>query len=290
MSAYEQEVGPVAARDWRCYAAGPVSHPESRSPTFSYAALRGPIEVAVAAVLLVAALPLLCLLAALVRLASKGPAIYRQTRVGLGGREYLIHKIRTMDHDCERWSGPLWSTADDPRVTPLGRLLRRTHLDELPQLWNVIKGDMSLIGPRPERPEFVAQLERAIPGYRGRLAVRPGITGLAQVQLPPDEDLSSVRRKLVCDLYYVQKVTPWLDLLILAGTLMKVVGVPVEKVRRRLHIPGLGAPPGVELSRTAGSNDAETHGQETHPLDGISGVGRACHPSESRLRTAPRPA
>src|SRR5206468_10815773 len=135
----------------------------------------------------------------LVRATSRGPAIFKQVRLGRGGRPYALYKIRSMAHDCERLTGPRWATAKDPRVTPLGRFLRRSHLDELPQLWNVIRGEMSLVGPRPERPEFVARLERQVPGYRERLGILPGITGLAQVQLPPDEDLDHVRRKVACD-------------------------------------------------------------------------------------------
>src|SRR5262249_17904057 len=137
---------------------------------------------------------------ALVRLTSRGSAIYRQTRLGLNGRPFTIYKIRTMYHDSERLTGPQWSRPGDPRVTPIGRILRATHIDELPQLWNVLRGEMSLVGPRPERPELAAGLERELPSYRDRLAVRPGVTGLAQVQLPPDTDVESVRRKLAYDI------------------------------------------------------------------------------------------
>ena len=113
-----------------------------------------------------------------------------------------------MYQDSERHSGPTWSLPGDPRVTPVGRVLRWTHLDELPQLINVLMGEMSLVGPRPERPEFLAKLEHDLPDYRRRLAVRPGVTGLAQVQQPPDTDLASVRRKLNYDLYYVERLSP----------------------------------------------------------------------------------
>jgi lipopolysaccharide/colanic/teichoic acid biosynthesis glycosyltransferase len=190
-----------------------------------YARLKGPADFAAACCLLVPAAPLLLLSALLVKLTSRGPVFYAQTRLGRHGRPYRIYKVRTMYHECERQSGPRWSTAGDPRVTPVGRLLRRTHLDELPQLWNVLKGDMSLVGPRPERPEFIPALERCLPHYRQRLLVRPGVTGLAQVQLPADTDLESVRRKLAYDLYYVRKLSPWLDLRLLLGTALKVLGV-----------------------------------------------------------------
>src|SRR5262249_6782677 len=160
--------------------------------------------------LLVAPVILLC--AVLVRLTSRGPAFYSQVRLGRGGRPYRIYKIRTMYHQCELKSGARWSQAGDPRVTPVGRFLGSTHLDELPQLWNVLKGDMALVGPRPERPEFIPALARAIPLYELRLLVRPGVTGLAQIQLPPDTDVQSVRAKVAHDLYYVRHMSLWVDL------------------------------------------------------------------------------
>src|SRR5262249_23695826 len=132
--------------------------------------------------------------------------------------------------------GARWSTPGDSRVTPVGRLLRLTHIDELPQLWNVLRGDMSLIGPRPERPEFVPQLERAIPLYRIRLLVRPGLTGLAQVQLPPDTNLDSVRVKLAYDLWYVRQLNFVLDLRILFATALKLFGVPFGVIRAVLGL------------------------------------------------------
>src|SRR5262249_48162069 len=153
-------------------------------------------EVFAALALFVLTAPVTLLAMLLVRLTSRGPAIYVQRRVGRGGREFRIYKIRSMYHDCERKSGACWASKHDPRVTPLGRVLRRTHFDELPQLWNVLRGDMSLIGPRPERPEFVDKLACAIPRYRERLWILPGVTGFAQVQLPADTDLESVQLKV----------------------------------------------------------------------------------------------
>jgi lipopolysaccharide/colanic/teichoic acid biosynthesis glycosyltransferase len=197
------------------------------APTW-YEPCKRVIELVLAVVLLVACLPVILLCALLVKLTSRGPALYTQTRVGRFGQPYVIFKLRTMYHDCEERSGPQWARPGDPRITPLGRFLRRTHLDELPQLWNVICGEMSLIGPRPERPEFTAHLEKAIPNYCGRLAVRPGLTGLAQLRLPPDTDLGSVRRKLVYDLYYIRRSGPGLDLLILLGTACYFLGMPVS--------------------------------------------------------------
>jgi lipopolysaccharide/colanic/teichoic acid biosynthesis glycosyltransferase len=130
-----------------------------------------------------------------------------------------------------------WSTAGDPRITRVGRFLRRTHVDELPQLWNVLCGHMSLVGPRPERPEFLPRLEQAIPRYRERLQVRPGLTGLAQVQLPPDSDLDSVRRKLAYDLYYIDRRGPWLDCRLLLATICYVLHLPFGITRKLLGIP-----------------------------------------------------
>ncbi len=157
---------------------------------------KDPLDRCAAVMLLVPGLPLIACLAVLVRLTSKGPGIYRQARVGKDGRRFMMYKIRTMRLDAETESGPVWTQPQDPRMTSLGRLLRKLHLDELPQLFNVLKGEMSLVGPRPERPEFVCVLAEAVPGYRNRLAVRPGITGLAQINLPPDTDLVSVQRKI----------------------------------------------------------------------------------------------
>jgi len=190
-------------------------------------------------VMLILASPGLILAAILVKLTSRGPAFYSQTRVGLNGQLFRIHKLRTMSHDCERVSGACWATTDDPRITALGRILRKTHLDELPQLWNVVRGEMSLVGPRPERPELTPSLERNIPRYRDRLQVRPGMTGLAQLQLPPDTDLASVRRKLACDLHYVDRCSLGLDLAILVGTACYLARVPFAVSSRLLRLPSV---------------------------------------------------
>ena len=137
-----------------------------------------------------------------------------------------------MHEDSEQHGGATWSLPGDPRITPVGRVLRSTYLDELPQLINVLMGEMSLVGPRPERPEFLPRLERAFPDYRRRLAVRPGVTGLAQVQQPPDTGLESVRRKLNYDLCYVERMSLWLDLRLILGTVFKLLGVPFDLIRR----------------------------------------------------------
>jgi lipopolysaccharide/colanic/teichoic acid biosynthesis glycosyltransferase len=194
-------------------------------------------DFVLASLLTIPALPIILLAALLVKLTSRGPAFYSQTRVGRHGRLFRILKLRTMIHNCESLTGPRWAIPGDPRITPIGFLLRKTHLDELPQLLNVLRGEMSLIGPRPERPEFVPELELALPMYRQRLNVRPGVTGLAQVQLPPDTDLESVRRKLAHDLYYIRNLTPWLDLRLLTCTVFYAVGIPIGMLRRALGVP-----------------------------------------------------
>ncbi len=203
----------------------------------SYEAIKPALDATLALVLFVLTAPVMIVAMLLVRLTSRGPAIYTQKRMGLGGRVFTIYKIRTMHRDCERQSGATWSLPGDPRVTPVGRVLRSTHLDELPQLINVLMGEMSLVGPRPERPEFLATLEHSLSGYCRRLAVRPGVTGLAQVQQPPDADLDSVRRKLNYDLCYVDRMSPWLDLRIILATALKCVGVPFHRIGRLLLLP-----------------------------------------------------
>jgi lipopolysaccharide/colanic/teichoic acid biosynthesis glycosyltransferase len=190
-----------------------------------------------ALLLLVAAGPVILLFAALVRLTSRGPAFYSQTRLGRNGRPFRIHKLRTMSHNCEKATGATWAKANDPRITGLGKFLRKTHIDELPQLVNVLRGEMSIVGPRPERPEFIPQLEQALPHYSDRLWVRPGVTGLAQVQLPADTDLASVRRKLAYDLYYIRHINLWLDARLVACTVVHCFGVPFHVLCRWFKMP-----------------------------------------------------
>jgi lipopolysaccharide/colanic/teichoic acid biosynthesis glycosyltransferase len=209
---------------------------QREGPTW-YGILKVSWDVVSAVALLMLTAPLLLLAALAIKVTSRGPVFYSQTRLGRGGRPYTIYKLRTMYHNCEQASGACWATDGDPRITPVGRFLRRTHLDELPQLWNVLRGEMALVGPRPERPEFVPQLAAAVPGYHERLLVRPGLTGLAQVQLPADTDLGSVRRKLACDLYYIERVSFWLDLRILFATACGVVGIPFTWSGKVLCVP-----------------------------------------------------
>jgi exopolysaccharide biosynthesis polyprenyl glycosylphosphotransferase len=159
------------------------------------------------------------------RLTAPGDVFYRQERVGKGGQVFKVVKYRSMVMDAEKHTGAVWASRNDCRVTSVGRILRKTRLDELPQFWNVLKGDMSLIGPRPERPEFVAQLAQEIPFYRVRHAVKPGITGWAQVKYPYGSSVSDSLLKLQYDLYYIKRKGPYLDLLILLKTVQVVLGL-----------------------------------------------------------------
>jgi exopolysaccharide biosynthesis polyprenyl glycosylphosphotransferase len=159
------------------------------------------------------------------RLASPGPLFYWQERVGKHGRPFSIVKFRSMLDDAEKLSGAIWAREDDPRITPVGRMLRKTRLDEIPQFWNVLKGEMSLIGPRPERPQFVEDLEKCIRFYRLRHAVKPGITGWAQVKYHYGASVDDARTKLEYDLYYIKHQGPFLDMQILLLTIQVVLGV-----------------------------------------------------------------
>jgi lipopolysaccharide/colanic/teichoic acid biosynthesis glycosyltransferase len=210
----------------------------------SFFRLKSALDRATGFALFVLTLPLVVLLVALVRLTSRGPGIYWQARVGKGGRIFTMYKLRSMRIDAEASSGPTWSAAaGDPRVTWLGFWLRRLHLDELPQLYNVARGEMSLIGPRPERPEFVQFLAEQIPGYMNRLMVAPGITGLAQINLPPDSDLNSVRQKLMLDCEYIRAATLWLDLRIAMCTALRMAWIKGPIVTRLLGLERLALLP-----------------------------------------------
>jgi lipopolysaccharide/colanic/teichoic acid biosynthesis glycosyltransferase len=194
-------------------------------------------DMTVAVGISVVALPVIAVAWFVVRFTSSGPGFYSQIRVGKNGRHYRIYKIRTMYHNCEAGTGAAWCVKADKRVTPVGRILRKLHIDELPQLLNVLRGDMSLVGPRPERPEFVGPLSVAVPGYADRLAVRPGVTGLAQIQLPPDTELESVRKKLVLDQRYVAYCSLWLDFRIILGTAVYLLGFSYPTVRKLFRLP-----------------------------------------------------
>jgi putative colanic acid biosynthesis UDP-glucose lipid carrier transferase len=172
-------------------------------------------------ILLVVALPLILLIAIGIRLSSHGPVIYAQERVTWNGRRFEMYKFRTMPVDAEAGSGPVWSSREESRATPFGALLRRYSLDELPQLFNVLRGEMSLVGPRPERPEFVAKFRDRVPGYMQKHLMKAGITGWAQVNdLRGDTDIAL---RIQYDLYYVEHWSPWFDLRILALTLWHIL-------------------------------------------------------------------
>jgi lipopolysaccharide/colanic/teichoic acid biosynthesis glycosyltransferase len=184
------------------------------------------LDLALCVLLGAPAIPFVLLGAGLVKLTSRGPAFYSQTRVTRGGRTFRIWKLRTMVAFAEKDGVPVWPEENDPRITRLGKVLRRLWIDEIPQFWNVLKGEMSVVGPRPERPEFVEAFAAAMPKYRERHAVAAGITGLAQVTGLVGN--TSIRRRLALDLHYIRIWSPGLDLWILARTagqaLRRIVG------------------------------------------------------------------
>ncbi len=203
-------------------ARGVSSAPEGNARYFAFKSF---LDRFLALLMLIPGVLVIGWLMLLVRLTSRGPAIYRQKRVGKHGQEFIMLKLRTMRHDAEANSGAVWTQVDDPRITKLGWFLRKVHLDELPQLFNVVRGEMALVGPRPERPEFVAVLVERIPDYADRLQVLPGVTGLAQINLPPDTDLASVRRKQLLDVHYIRTAGFWLDLRMLFCTSLRLIGL-----------------------------------------------------------------
>jgi lipopolysaccharide/colanic/teichoic acid biosynthesis glycosyltransferase len=214
------------------------------------AALKRTIDLVGATVAVIVTLPVMAAVAIAIKIDSRGPVFYMQERVGRDrrkrerryhqkvdvscrrssdrrqenrmGKPFTLIKFRTMVQDAEKASGPVWAAKNDPRVTRLGRFLRRTRLDEIPQFFNVLKGDMSLVGPRPERPHFVQQLSSKIDGYADRLSVKPGITGLAQIENGYDSSLDSVQQKVKSDLEYIDKMSLWTDIKILARTVIVV--------------------------------------------------------------------
>jgi sugar transferase (PEP-CTERM system associated) len=179
-------------------------------------------DIGASALVLVVTAPVIALFALLVKLDSKGPAFYRQPRVGLFGETFDVIKLRSMRTDAEV-AGAQWASKDDPRVTRVGRFIRKVRIDELPQAWTVLKGEMSFVGPRPERPEFVADLEEQLRYYAERHMVKPGITGWAQINYPYGASIEDSRHKLEYDLYYAKNYTPFLDFLIILQTLRVVL-------------------------------------------------------------------
>jgi sugar transferase (PEP-CTERM system associated) len=180
------------------------------------------LSLAVSLTALLICLPFLPLIILMVRLSSPGPILFSQTRVGQRGRLFTAYKFRTMRKDAEA-QGAVWATKDDPRVTTAGRIMRNTRIDEIPQLWNVLRGEMAFVGPRPERPEFVQWLSREIPFYDLRHMIRPGITGWAQVRYRYGASLEETKRKLEYDLYYVKHQSIGLDLLIMFETIKTII-------------------------------------------------------------------
>jgi sugar transferase (PEP-CTERM system associated) len=220
-SVYERYTGKIAVENlrpsWLVFSEG---FQRSRL----YLATKRALDVLFSALGLILAAP--TLLAVAIANRSTGPVLYHQRRVGKDGREFEIYKFRSMYVDAEAETGPAWASSDDPRVTPVGRFLRRTRLDELPQLWNILKGDMSFVGPRPERPEFVSELSAAIPFYGQRHVVRPGLTGWAQVRHDYGSSVEDALEKLQYELYYIKHMSLSFDLLIALETIKTVLVRP----------------------------------------------------------------
>jgi sugar transferase (PEP-CTERM system associated) len=180
-------------------------------------------DIVASSILLFFTAPVIFLFAILVKLESRGPAFYRQVRVGLFGQPYSVLKLRSMRQDAEVAGKAVWAAQDDPRITLVGKFIRKVRIDELPQTFNVLKGEMSFVGPRPERPEFVADLEQQLSYYAERHMVKPGITGWAQINYPYGASIDDSRHKLEYDLYYAKNYTPFLDILILLQTIRVVL-------------------------------------------------------------------
>jgi sugar transferase (PEP-CTERM system associated) len=220
-SVYEEYTGKIAVENlrpsWIIFSGG-----FKKSPAVAACKRLG--DIVVATLVLIAALPVMALIAIAVRLTSRGPVLYHQRRVGLHGALFTVHKFRTMRHGAEAESGPVWASKDgDPRLTPIGGWLRRVRLDELPQLVNIIRGEMSLVGPRPERPEFVSDLTEQIPYYGQRHVVRPGLSGWAQVRYTYGASTEDALQKLQYDLYYIKNLSLALDVFIMFETIKTIV-------------------------------------------------------------------
>jgi sugar transferase (PEP-CTERM system associated) len=220
-SVYESYTGKIAVENlrpsWLIFSSG------FRKSAF-LAASKRILDLVAAGIGLILAAPLMALVAVAIRLTSPGGVFYHQPRVGQHGRIFTVHKFRSMRADAEAGTGPVWAAKHgDPRVTAIGRFLRRSRLDELPQLWNVLKGDMSFVGPRPERPEFVAELTRQIPFYGQRHVIRPGVTGWAQVRYTYGASVEDALQKLQYDLFYIKNLSLALDLFIILDTVKTVL-------------------------------------------------------------------
>lgn len=210
-SLYEAAFGRVCTRELR---PSQLIFSEELGPDPTSVSLQSAYSFVLALAGVILVLPIMAIVALLVRLSSPGPVLLRQTRTGLHGEPFTVYKFRSMYQDAEAHTGAVWATKNDPRITPVGNHLRRYRLDELPQLFNVLKGDMSIAGPRPERPEFVATLSEKIPFYRQRHSVKPGITGWAQVSYKYGDTIEDTMMKLEYDLYYIKHLSLSLDLYI----------------------------------------------------------------------------
>ena len=192
-----------------------------RSTTFIF--VRRLLSISISLIGLILAAPMIPFIMLAIRLDSKGPVFYTQARVGKAGQVFKVVKFRTMRHDAEAANGPQWAGDNDPRVTRVGKFLRTSRLDEIPQLWCVLKGDMAFVGPRPERPEFIEWLSKEIPYYGVRHMVRPGVTGWAQVKYKYGSTIEDAREKLQYDLYYIKNASIGFDLLIMFQTVKTVL-------------------------------------------------------------------
>jgi len=201
------------------YVALPLGHAATRSIQPIVKRAFDVVSASIGALLFGLALPFIALA---VRLDSPGPLFYSQERVGQGGKVFRVRKIRTMRVDAER-NGAVWASKNDPRITRVGKILRKTHVDEFPQFWNILRGEMSAVGPRPERPEFVAQLEKQIPFYRLRHAVKPGMAGWALVNAGYVDSIEFAQTRVEYDLYYIKHQSIWFDLWILFRTVAQTV-------------------------------------------------------------------
>jgi sugar transferase (PEP-CTERM system associated) len=219
-SVYEDYTGKIAVENLR---PSWLIFSEGFRKTWLLRAMKRSTDVTIAAIGLLLLAPVMLIVAVAVKLTSAGPVLYHQRRVGLDSRPFTVHKFRSMREDAEAHTGAVWATSNDTRVTRLGRVLRRTRLDELPQLWNVLVGEMSFVGPRPERPEFVDELSHSIPYYSLRHGIRPGLTGWAQVRYTYGATVEDAVEKLQYDLYYIKHVTIAFDLFIVFSTIKTVI-------------------------------------------------------------------
>ena len=215
-TAYETACGRVCTKELR---PSQLIFSGELGPTRSAVMLQSLYSPAIALVGTVLTLPIALLAAIAIKLTSRGPVLYRQKRVGMHGLPFTLYKFRSMQADAEAKTGAVWASKDDPRITPPGHWLRKLRIDELPQLWNVLRGEMSIVGPRPERPEFVKVLSEKIPYYRQRHCVRPGITGWAQINHKYGDTLEDTIVKLEYDLYYIKHISMSLDAYVIFHTL-----------------------------------------------------------------------